>query len=394
VCNEISIYIHIPFCLKRCLYCDFNTYAGLYKYIPAYVNALVKEIETSTYPDDYIFRVKSIYFGGGTPSLLSAEQVSTILDSIRKKYQIKPQVEISIEVNPKTVTAKKLHGYYAQGINRISIGVQSIHENELRILGRIHLYEDSINTWLLARKAQFSNVSFDLMFGIPQQNMEKWEQTLQTTISLHPEHLSIYSLIVEPGTPLNQWVNKGIVDLPSDDLAADLYEFTQEYLANFGYYQYEISNWARPMQNGKTSECIHNKQYWKNKPYIGYGAGAHGFFDKIRTENIKHPLTYIKKITEQTSKHFIFSPAIAKVTKLDRITEMRETMMMGLRLTKEGINNQDFFKRFGKRIETVFLDEINELINLNLIEWANNGKTLRLTKRGILLGNQVFMKFI
>ena len=185
------------------------------------------------------------------------------------------------------------------------------------------------------------------MFGIPQQSMKKWEQTLQTTIALQPEHLSIYSLIVEPGTPLQQWVSKGMIELPSDDLVADMYEFTQEYLAKFGYYQYEISNWARPLQNAETSECIHNKQYWKNKPYIGYGAGAHGSFDKIRTESIKHPLLYIKKITEHANHNYAYSPAITKITKLNKITEMRETMMMGLRLTKEGVSDQDFSNALG-----------------------------------------------
>ena len=392
--EHYSIYIHIPFCISRCTYCDFNTYAGFGKMIPKYVDALIKEINYLKSSLDEKITVYTVFFGGGTPSLLSAKQVYRILSAIDGKFNLLSDAEISLEANPGTVSFNKIKGYREAGINRISFGAQSIHSDELNILGRIHKYDDVINAWKWSRKSGIDNINLDILFGIPNQNIGRWKSTLTLILKLQPEHLSLYSLIIEPSTKIYDWNRKGILSFPNEDVVADMYEFAQEYLDENGYSQYEISNWSKKVSNGKSYECIHNKQYWKNKPYIGLGAGAHGFVKGYRLENVKLPRDYINRMSTTKDYEFPVTPATQNLIKIDRSTEMRETMFMGLRLTKEGVENNYFRHRFGEKIEKVFKDEIEELIQEGLLVWSGEQERIRLTRRGMLLGNQVFIKFV
>ncbi len=392
--KEISVYIHVPFCLQRCVYCDFNTYAGFQRSIPAYIDALVTEIRGQYSNSDRptALPVKSIYFGGGTPSLLTPEQINRVITAIQHRFSVRSDAEITLEANPGTVTFNKLTAYRQTGINRISLGVQSIHPKTLRILGRIHTYENAIDAWKWARHAGFANISFDLIFGLPNQTLQQWEATLRIVVGLHPEHLSIYSLIIEPGTPLSGWVEHGLVFLPDEDESADMYDFARIFLAREGYTQYEISNWAiQP-----STESIHNKQYWLNQPYLGFGAGAHSFIAGVRQENIRHFSSYINRMKQNTQNklRFPLSPAGIRIEKIGKIREMRETMMMGLRLTQDGVNNAKFKDRFGRNIEDAFPRQIRELRENGLAEWTKHHQALRLTKRGVILGNLAFVKFV
>ena len=290
-----SLYFHIPFCVHRCAYCDFNTYAGQEAFIPAYVEALVREIEAVAASAPDRLPVHTIFFGGGTPSLLSPEHFERILGAIRKNFDLKPIIdersvvtnsvvppEISLEANPGTVSLASLKGLRKAGFNRISFGVQSSHPEELRLLERIHDFFDVIESVKEARQAGFENLNLDLIYGLPQQTLERWQESLKRAVGLNPEHLSLYALTIEHDTPFGRWMAQGLMPLPDPDAAADMYEWASQYLQAQGYEQYEISNWARPGY-----PCRHNLQYWRNEPYLGFGAGAHGCAANLRIANIE-----------------------------------------------------------------------------------------------------------
>jgi oxygen-independent coproporphyrinogen-3 oxidase len=389
-----SIYVHIPFCSKRCGYCDFNTYAGKESNIPAYVDALCDEIAYVARFQTQKIRVHTIFFGGGTPSLLTIDQFAQLLKTINVSFEIYPDAEISLEVNPGTISAEYLGGLRELGFNRLSLGIQSTLEDDLKYLGRIHTRADIFTAVKGSRFAGFSNLNLDLIYGLPGQSMEKWKIILDEAIKLAPEHLSLYSLSIEKGTPFGKLVAKGLMELPNPDLAADMYEWASEKLEINDYQQYEISNWAK-----KGMQCRHNLQYWRNQPYLGFGAGAHGFAKNQRVSNVLRIRDYIGRMkngnSEGTRLHFVefpVSPATIHKKGITKYIRMQETLMLGLRLTEEGVNSQEFIHRFGEDIKVVFNKEINELLNIRLVEWSAN--SLRLTKQGRLLGNQVFMKFV
>jgi oxygen-independent coproporphyrinogen-3 oxidase len=385
-----SLYFHIPFCLHRCAYCDFNTYARQESLIPAYVQALCREIEIVGHAAPERLTAHTIFFGGGTPSLLSAIQFESILTRIRDSFNITPAAEISLEANPGTVTQESLQDLHALGFNRISLGVQSIHPDELHQLERIHDPFDVIKAVSWARHAGFENLNLDLIFGLLEQNLERWQETVKFILRLHPEHLSLYALTVEHDTPFGRWAQRGLVPLPDPDTAADMYEWAGATLESVGFEQYEISNWARPGW-----QCRHNLQIWRGQPYLGFGAGAHGFVNRLRIANVLRAKTYIERLSPCDpipEPLFPLSPATVNKTSISRYVEMQEVMMTGLRLTHEGVSADDFANRFGISMRDVFGREISELIDLGLLEWG--GEVLRLTRRGRLLGNQVFMRFV
>lgn len=396
-----SLYLHIPFCTHRCAYCDFNTYAGQEDLIPAYVLALGNEIRAVADSAPERIEVQTIFFGGGTPSLLSGNQFETILKTIRQRFELAHDAEISLEANPGTLTAKALGGLHALGFNRISLGVQSAHLEELRQLERIHDYFDVVNAVEWARRAGFENLNLDLIFGLPEQTLKRWQASLQLALGLHPEHLSLYALTLEHGTPFGRWAQRGLLPLPDPDAAADMYEWAQETLEAGGYEHYEISNWA---QSGR--QCRHNLQYWRNLPYLGFGAGAHGFAGQVRYSNVLRIKTYIERLPSSASRlAFPLSPSTVNRQWITPKVEMQETMITGLRLTQEGISASAFRKRFGCELDSVFGKEIEELVGLGLLEWIDEksltqdatltpSSRLRLTQRGHLLGNQVFMRFV
>lgn len=390
-----SLYLHIPFCQKRCAYCDFNTFAGLENTIPAYVNALCREMRLVAASLPYRLPVHTLFFGGGTPSLLSVEQVATILETAATVFDVSPRAEITLEANPGTVTREALRGLRRLGVNRLSFGVQSAHPEELAILTRLHDYADVIRSVQWAREAGFDNLNLDLMFGLPGQTLERWQRTLELVLGLHPEHLSLYCLTIEKGTPFFRWSARGLLEIPDDDLAADMYELAMDRLGEAGFIQYEISNWARPSGEGTWYSCRHNLQYWRGLPYLGMGAGAHGYAGGFRTANVKPVPHYIQRCQHGESQPFPRSPANDEFHPVSVQDEMAEVMMMGLRLTEEGISEEVFQHRFGKNLREVYRNILPALEQQGLIEWAGqNHDHLRLTRRGRLLGNRVFSAFL
>ena len=430
-----SLYIHIPFCRRRCSYCDFNTYTGLEALIPAYGSALCDEIGLlGAAAEEKIaarLPVHTVFLGGGTPSLLPLTELERIFSAVREAFYLLPWAEISLEANPGTLDRDSLSGLRELGVNRLSLGMQSAHADELELLGRVHTFEQVVQVVGWARAAGYDNLNLDAIFGLPGQTLKRWEATLRRSLELGVEHLSLYALTLEEGTPLLERVEAGELPQPDVDLAADMYELATELLESEGFQQYEISNWAKDAGNGQSEvdnpsyACRHNLQYWRNQPYIGVGAGAHGYLESMRIANVLTPGEYIQCLAGWEGKSLPFpcipapgqvppaqalvspapvwvspapvwvSPAVAQVTPLSVQDEIGETMMMGLRLTREGVSRAAFRLRFGCQLGDVFGGQIERLTRLGLLEWAGaDGDVLRLTRRGRLLGNQVFVEFI
>ena len=388
--HPYSLYLHIPFCTHRCGYCDFNTYAGLENLIPAYVNALIEEIHQSAASAGEPLPVHTIFFGGGTPSLLQESDIKRILDELRLAYLVSIDAEITLEANPGTLTPKKLFGLRQAGINRLSFGVQSANPEQLRLLERQHDFEDVIQGVKWARQAGFDNLNLDWIYGLPGQSLESWKSNIELAIGLAPEHLSLYALSIEHGTPFKEMLTRGLLPLLDSDLAADMYEWASYKLEAAGYQQYEISNWAKT-----GAACKHNLQYWRTLPYLGMGAGAHGFADGFRTSNVLAPAAYIQRFKQGGIFQFPRTAATATIEKIDEQRAMGEVMMMGLRLVKEGVARQSFSDRFRRGLDEVYGHQIEKLQNLGLLESVNGDQNaIRLTQRGRLLGNQVFIEFI
>ena len=414
--SPVSLYFHIPFCTHRCAYCDFNTYAGQEEMIPAYVDTLCREIE-------FVGRggrpsaptVHTIFFGGGTPSLLTPKHFESIFKSIHENFSLTDDAEITIEANPGTVSYENLIELRKIGINRISYGVQSANMEELHMLERAHNFFDVIEAVSNARKAGFENLNLDLIYALPEQTLQTWQTTVKRILDLHPEHISAYALTLEHGTPFGRWSSKGLLPLPDPDLAAEMYEWAGETLEANGYLQYEISNWAKDLALSGAERrrsayiepsfaCRHNLQYWRGLPYLALGAGAHGYANGYRYSNVLRIKTYIERLnTNDWSLNTIFplTPATVNQHKQTLQDDMSEFMMTGLRLTQEGVSDTEFQVRFGKSMGDVYGNEIEELLKLGLIEWLKDsplpdgeGLGVRVTQRGRLLGNQVFMRFV
>lgn len=397
-----SLYIHIPFCEHRCAYCDFNTYAGLNSLIPDYCDAIRRELQIIG-SNKQRLKVHTVYFGGGTPSLLPIPEYEAILAQIRELFLLSSACEISIEANPNCLSEKYLQELRTMGVNRISIGLQSASSNELRFLERRHSVEQVYRTVSWARSARFCNINLDLIFGLPGQTMKSWRQSLEFALGMEPEHISLYALTIEKGTPLFDWYQRGLIDNPNPDLEADMYEWASEKLVEAGFHQYEISNWEKPAVDGSSRRCVHNLQYWLYEPYLGIGAGAHGNAMGWRAVNYRHPTNYIRALKSELKSSILletafempFSPAQRVREKIDQSTQMNEMMMMGLRLTQDGVCSSRFNDRFGVSLEDKYGKVIEKLIGLGLLEWVDEpNPALRLTRRGTLLGNQVFLEFV
>ncbi len=393
-----SLYLHIPFCIHRCAYCDFNTYAGLENLIEPYTQALCSEIKLLGRSAQTKFEqrlpVHTIFFGGGTPSLLAESQLRQIFSTLQAEFSILPGAEITLEANPGTVSKAYLGGLVELGVNRLSLGMQSSNPLELQLLERQHGKQDVINSVNWAREAGLTNINLDLIFGLPSQSLASWLNTLHFALSLQPPHLAIYSLTVEHGTPLAHWVDRGILSEPDNNLAAAMYENTMDIMANNGYTQYEISNWAKLSSSSHSFACRHNLQYWRGLPWLGLGAGAHGYIPGCRTVNHLAPTAYIRRLQSiGLDDPFPQSPATAEIRALSAEDERGEYMMMVLRLTEEGVSSREYKRRFGQPLEQVYEKQIARLLRRRLVEWTGEDQ-LRLTRSGRLLGNQVFMEFI
>ena len=391
----LGLYIHIPFCERKCPYCDFNTYAGLESRFQDLVAALAGEMARWREP----LRgrtLSTIFIGGGTPTVLEEAQLAQIFAAVDANFHLAAGCEITCEANPGTVDRAKFAALRRLGVNRLSMGVQSFQPQELAFLGRIHDVADVHRAFTAARAAGFDNINLDFIFGLPHQAPDAWEDTLDQALRLAPEHLSLYSLIVEPDTPLFHWVQHGQVEAPDDDLAADLYELAIARLADAGYLQYEVSNWARGDGDTETPAyaCRHNLIYWRNDDYLGVGPGAHshlhaapqqGGTGERRWGNRKPVPGYIKRIRAG-------EPVEEFTEEIEPRLAMGETMMLGLRLLREGVPRGRFAARHGRAVDDVFADELRQLAERNLLAWDEH--RVRLTPEGLLLGNRVFGAFL
>ena len=387
--KEIGLYIHIPFCKQKCKYCDFVSFSNKEKLIEEYIKCLCQELEEvgegikldiENKVSD-IIEVRTIYIGGGTPSFINEKHIEQIMQVIRDNYTIQPNAEITVEVNPGTADAEKLKKYKELGINRLSIGVQSTNNNLLNMLGRIHTYEEFESTYNLARKVDFNSINIDFIIGLPNQTIEDVEDILEKVKRLNPEHVSVYSLILEEGTPLSKMVANHELYMPADELEREMYWRIKKGLENLGYTHYEISNFAKPGMEAK-----HNLDCWEQKEYMGFGIAAHSYVDDARFSNIENIEEYIKNYKENKQENnFILHE------KQDLEEKMKEYMILGLRKI-EGVDCSKFENKFSKDIFEVFEKEIEKLVREELIE-IKEGK-IKLSNEGIDLANIVWEEFI
>ncbi len=381
--DAVSLYIHIPFCRAKCAYCDFNSYSGLDHVFEKYVRALQTEMRWVGW--GCALKVNTIYLGGGTPTVLPLALLGEILDACRARFMMAEGVEITVEANPGTVEGGYLAGLLEMGVNRLSLGVQSFHDDELRLLGRIHTAAQAVETYRLTKRMGFDSINLDLIYGLPRQALSSWQSTLRQAIYLQPDHLSLYGLSVEEGTLLGQRIAQGELPAPDPDLAAEMYTLAEETLDKAGYVHYEISNWAQPGH-----ECHHNLTYWRNRSYLGLGAGAHSYFDRRRWHNVLSPAEYINRL--EAGWQGPLPPSVEGMEEVDEPLEMAETMILGLRLVQEGVGLADFRGRFGRELMDVYGREIEEMEQAGLLEV--DGERILLTARGRLLGNEVFQRFL
>jgi oxygen-independent coproporphyrinogen-3 oxidase len=383
-----SLYVHVPFCRAKCAYCDFNSYARQEHLIPAYVDALLREATLWAEPGA-VGRVETLYFGGGTPSLLPIAETRRLLDGLRQRFDVATGAEVTMEANPESVDAGRLHALRRMGVNRLSLGVQSFDDAELGFLGRIHDAARAEREYCDAREAGFDSVSMDLIFGLPGQTVAQWRRSLEKAIALNPDHLSLYALTLEESTPLARRVAAGKCAEPDPDVQAEMYMWSSERLAAAGYEQYEISNWAKPGHR-----CSHNLTYWHAEPYLGLGAGAHSYVDGYRLANERAPERYIELVAAGRGERPwdpTTLPYIESFERPDAEREMSDAVILGLRLT-EGVSLQGLSERFGVDVGERYGREIDELAALGLLESVDG--RIRLTERGRLLGNEAFQRFL
>ncbi len=370
--NDLSLYIHVPFCASKCLYCDFLSFSDKNAYFEDYKKAVINEIKSFTNKQKY--KVNTIFIGGGTPSLMSENFICDILECIYNNFHITNNAEITIETNPATVDKKKANCFKKAGINRVSIGLQAWQNHILKIIGRIHTRDQFLECFNIMRNAGFDNINIDIMFSLPKQSENDWEETVENILVLEPEHVSAYSLIIEEKTPFYKLYEENKLDVVSDDIDRNMYEFVKKKLKENGYIHYEISNFAK---NG--FECRHNIVYWKRKEYAGFGLGAHSFINGKRYSNTINIDEYIK---------FNY---IAETEKIGLRDSYAEFMFLGLRMI-EGIERKSFKNEFGIDIDNVYKNEIEKNIKNGLLTDKNG--VIKLTNKGIDLSNVVFAEFL
>ena len=377
--KELELYLHIPFCVSKCRYCDFLSAPSGEEQRQIYVDRLCRRIRYwSDVVHNYGYEIISIFVGGGTPSILTKEQITQVFDAVHESFPVRKDAEITLEMNPGTDVKDKLPVYRKLGINRLSMGLQSADDEELKRLGRIHTYEDFKQVYQWARETGFTNINVDLMSAIPGQTLESYEGTLRKIADLKPEHISAYSLIIEEGTPFYEWYGEGrhAEELPDEDTERQMYVRTREILEDYGYHRYEISNYAKDGY-----ECRHNLGYWDRKEYLGLGAGAASMMDHIRWKEPDH-IGPSKGLVLEEREDF---------TRLRRKDEMEEFMFLGLRKIN-GVSEQDFYKSFRVSMDEIYQDKIEELIKEGLV--VREGERIRLTDRGIDLSNYAMSQFL
>lgn len=369
----LELYVHIPFCVRKCQYCDFLSGPSDEETKDRYIEALLKEIRAAEHTEDY--EIVSVFIGGGTPSALKAEAIASIMRTLQEQFFFCEDAEVTIEANPGTVDLEKLTIYRNVGINRLSLGLQSTDAEELKLLGRIHSYEEFLKSYEWAREAGFSNINIDLMFAIPGQTGEAWRQHLYQVAELNPEHISAYSLIIEEGTPFAEQN----LDLPDEDTEYQMYEDTAEILERYGYRQYEISNYAK-----QGYMCRHNAGYWQRREYLGFGLGASSLYGGMRFSNTHQMQEYLKESRnpDQIRKD---------VTVLSRNEQIEEFMFLGLRMT-EGISEKKFEENFDVRLMDVYGDILQKYEETGFVEHIET--KWRLTRKGIHVSNHILADFL
>lgn len=387
--KDIGIYVHIPFCKHKCYYCDFISYVNKESLVERYINVLIREITdvaTGNRLDyengiDELFNVNTIYIGGGTPSFIESKYIVNIISTIKEYFKINENAEITLEINPGTVNENKLKDYFNAGVNRLSIGLQATNDSLLKEIGRIHTYEEFLNTYKLARKIGFKNINADLMIGLPKQTIEDVEKAVNDLIKLGLEHISVYSLILEEGTVLEEQIRSGKLKLPEDEEEREMYWKVKSILEANGYIHYEISNFAK-----KGYESQHNLDCWRQKEYVGFGVAAHSYTNGVRYSNIENLEEYIENYeNDKLEDNFVFNE------KQTHNMKVKEYMMLGLRKLK-GVSIQEFKEKFAANPIYVFKNELEKLVNEDLLEI--DGDYIRLTKRGLDLANLVWEEFV
>ncbi|WP_099187354.1 radical SAM family heme chaperone HemW [Tepidibacter mesophilus] len=373
-----GLYVHVPFCIKKCNYCDFNSFKLDYEDKKRYIRSIITEMNLySKQFDKDCF--STVFIGGGTPSILENEELKLLIDNIHSNFDIVDDAEISIEANPGTLTEEKLNTLFLSGVNRLSIGLQSSDRKHLESLGRIHSYEEFKENFEIARKIGFENINVDLMFSLPSQTFEHWKQTLKDVVKLNPSHISAYSLIIENETVFGRLYDEGKLELLDEELDLKMYYYTRDYLKEKGYNQYEISNYAKDKK-----ECKHNILYWRCGQYLGLGPGAHSYLNKERFSNYKDIKTYCEKLRN-------FELPIENIEKLDKQDMIEEKIFMGLRMN-EGIDLKKINEEFKVDFMKMYKNEVESLKNTNLIELVDS--RLSLTNKGIDISNKVFVEFL
>ncbi len=393
--QPLALYVHIPFCSAKCTYCDFNSYAGQNSLMRPYAEAVANEAALWA-PHVAGRQIETVFFGGGTPSLLPLPEMKIIVEALQARFDIAPDAEFSLEANPGTVDAAHLAGLRRLGFNRISFGVQSFHDDELRTLERIHDAHEVEDAYRWAREGGFENVNLDLIYGLQGQSLEGWQTNLEMALALGPEHVSLYALTLEEGTPLTRDVARGRSLGPDLDLQADMFEWSRERMAAAGYEHYEVSNWARPGR-----QCRHNLIYWHNADWLGLGAGAHSHLFDERFADAASPSRYIALVAEQAQSTAEGQPVgespvssmrqVVMREPAERGRELAETVILALRL-REGLDLEAYRERFGLDIRDVFGDAIRETVELGLTELLDG--RLRLRDSAVLLGDEAFMRFL
>lgn len=374
--KRLGLYIHIPFCVKKCRYCDFLSAPYSETEKEKYVRALTAEIAAAA-PQFQDYTVDTVFIGGGTPSLLTAEQITRVMETLREGYRLEPYTECTIECNPGTVDEKTAENWMLNGINRVSIGLQSANDNELREMGRIHTAEEFLDSYLLLSNMGFSNINVDLMSALPFQTEESFYASLRSVAGLNPKHLSVYSLIVEENTPLYDWVHAGNEEkLPSEETERKMYYKTREILLEYGYYRYEVSNYAKPGY-----ECRHNLGYWERKEYAGFGLGAASLIGNRRFNNVSGWNEYIRNCGREKVNEEI----------LDKKDAMAEFMFLGLRKT-QGIDKEKFFDAFDMDYDSVY-GELTQKLSMQGLLYMEENK-VKLTDLGIDVSNVVLAEFL
>ncbi|MGQ9488683.1 MAG: radical SAM family heme chaperone HemW [Armatimonadota bacterium] len=374
--ERVSIYVHIPFCAKRCAYCDFNTYAWRGAIVRDTLEAIRLSIESTEEPN---IVVPTIFFGGGTPSFPDPELVVRILDAVRARFRVLPDAEISIEVNPGTVDRARYSLLKQAGFNRLSMGVQAFDDGLLKALGRIHTAAEALRSYETARQAGFENINIDLMFALPNQTLRQWQKTLRVAISLQPEHISCYALTVEPGTLFFKMYQQGKLNLPDEETDLRMYQYTIRALTRAGYEHYEISNFAK-----LGYRCRHNMVYWRNEEYLGFGPGAVSYRRGMRWRTISNPRRYVQAVRSSAS-------LVEEEERLDADASLGETLMLMLRL-RNGVDVRMVEERYGVNLIQRYARQVDKLRRLRLLEVTPD--YWRITAKGLPVTNSICAEFL